>query len=90
MPEKRYRDIGTVRVSFELLHQLLRIPDELVIIGLDTSDDLHWPGTLTLQVQPGGWPPGFAGKAIGMVHDYTLGRKSLPERIDDERTQERR
>lgn len=80
MGDNRYRDTGSVRVSYEYLHQLLRLPDELAIAGLDTSDDLQFPGTLTLEVKRGDWPPGFAGQAIGVVHDYTLGRN---ERIDD-------
>lgn len=82
MGDSKYRENGYVRVSYEYLHQLLRLPDELVIAGLDTSSDRQVPGTLTLEVRRGEWPPGFAGRAIGVVHDYTLGRN---ERIDDGR-----
>lgn len=82
MSDNRYRDIGSVRVSYECLHQLLRLPDELAIAGIDSSCDHQYPGTVTLEVRRGDWTPEFLGQAIGVVRDYTLGRN---ERIDDER-----
>lgn len=83
MGEKKCRDAGSARLSYEYLHQLLRLPDELAIVGIDAGEDCRWPGTLTLQVARGEWAKGFTGQAIDILHDYTLDRKPTVERIDD-------